>query len=278
MPSDSGLIIEASPGKGRWSDAPWIAIFDPLVTDTAQRGYYPVYLFTRTLDTVYLSINQGMTELRDELGTKGAQVLLRSRAKIMRTRITTEELQHFSVSNIDLQPPNAQHRLAFYEPGHSFGIKYNYSNLPSNDQLVGDLQRIVRLYRLITSRGGVNPLDTPDGGSSFGTLEEKRNYRYHRVVERNRKLALEAKRIHGYVCQVCHFNFEKKYGRLGIEYIEAHHLTPISELPEGERVELSPKNDFAVVCANCHRMLHRKGAPISFEEFAKMYKSIRKTS
>jgi hypothetical protein len=24
---------------------PWVAVFDPLVTDSATRGYYPVYLF-----------------------------------------------------------------------------------------------------------------------------------------------------------------------------------------------------------------------------------------
>lgn len=272
------MIVEASPGKGQWADAPWIAIFDPLVTDTAQRGYYPVYLFTRTLDAVYFSLNQGMTELKNELGTKNAQELLHSRAKFMRMRISMEERQRFSINNIDLQPPNAQSRLAFYEPGHAFGTRYDYANLPSNDQLIDDLQSVVRLYRLITSRGGVNPLDTSDEDSSCDTLDEKRNYRFHRVIERNKKLPKEAKRIHGYTCQVCHFDFEEVYGTLGAEYIEAHHLTPLSELPEGEPVALSPKIDFTVVCANCHRMLHKKEAPNSFKEFVELYRSTRKTS
>ncbi len=88
-------------------------------------------MFTRTLDAVYLSLNQGMTELRNELGTKDAQELLRSRAKFVRTRISKEERERFSIINIDLQPPNAQSRLAFYEPGHAFGIKWGIRVGPS---------------------------------------------------------------------------------------------------------------------------------------------------
>jgi len=35
---------------------------------------------------------------------------------------------------------------------------------------------------------------------------------------------------------------------------------------EGESVELDPEKDFAVLCANCHRTIHRKGAPKSVAE------------
>lgn len=79
------LIWDASPGLGRWADAPWIAAFDPLVTESAQEGYYPVYLYNRSLDTVYLSLNQGMTRLRDEFGTQAKRILIH-RAGILRSR------------------------------------------------------------------------------------------------------------------------------------------------------------------------------------------------
>lgn len=58
------------------------------------------------------------------------------------------------------------------------------------------------------------------------TLEEKRQIQYHRRIERNPRLAEAAKQVHGYNCQVCAFNYEKAYGKLGHKYIEAHHLTP----------------------------------------------------
>src|SRR5262245_6348397 len=39
--------------------APWIAIFDPVATQTATRGYYVVYLFHVSEPVLHLSLNQG---------------------------------------------------------------------------------------------------------------------------------------------------------------------------------------------------------------------------
>ena len=64
---------------------------------------------------------------------------------------------------------------------------------------------------------------------------------------------------------------EERYGELGRGFIEAHHLTPIAQLALSGRTRLSPRDDFAVVCANCHRMIHRTGAPGSFEKFKSIY-------
>lgn len=52
------------------------------------------------------------------------------------------------------------------------------------------------------------------------------------------------------------------------EYIEAHHLTPFAAL-EGRPTELDVEKDFAVVCANCHRMLH-KGPPYTIAQLKTM--------
>ena len=53
-----------------------------------------------------------------------------------------------------------------------------------------------------------------------------------------------------------HRYFENVYGSIGKGYIEAHHLVPLSQL-KGRRFALDPERDFAVLCANCHRMVHR---------------------
>lgn len=55
-------------------------------------------------------------------------------------------------------------------------------------------------------------------------------------------------------CEVCSFDFEKKYGQRGKDYIEAHHKTPISKLEGPITVTI---DDLSMVCSNCHRMLHR---------------------
>ena len=45
---------------------------DPEVTTTQQTGYYVVYLFSVDMKRVYLSLNQGITYLKDELGEPAA--------------------------------------------------------------------------------------------------------------------------------------------------------------------------------------------------------------
>ena len=252
---------------------------DPLVTDTPQEGYYPVYLFTRSLDAVYLSLNQGMTGLRQEFGHTEAIEILKHRAGILRTRLTAEYKKRFTEDPINLQAGNLNSRLAFYEPGHAFGIRYDKNKIPTDKILEDDLFEMLGLYHLSVIRGGTEEFDLekpvvdplrPE--LSDLTLEEKRLYRYHRVIERNAKLAKLAKQIHGYTCQACGFDFRKAYGILGQDFIEAHHRIPIHKLPS-VHTKLSPKDDFVVICSNCHRMIHRSGAPSTFEEFVLLYQN-----
>lgn len=76
--------------------------------------------------------------------------------------------------------------------------------------------------------------------------------------ERNPILREQAIRIHGTKCMVlnCGFDFELVYGELGKNFIEVHHLIPISTF-EKEKI-VDPEKELVVVCSNCHRMLHRK--------------------
>ena len=39
-----GLTVKGSAGAGQWAAVPWISIFDDVVTDSATRGYYVVYI------------------------------------------------------------------------------------------------------------------------------------------------------------------------------------------------------------------------------------------
>jgi predicted HNH restriction endonuclease len=75
-------------------------------------------------------------------------------------------------------------------------------------------------------------------------------------VERDPGLRGAAIRIHGTSCIVCGFVFAEVYGDWGEGYIEVHHLEPLGET-SGDR-KTSPERDLVVVCANCHRMIHRR--------------------
>ena len=79
---------------------------------------------------------------------------------------------------------------------------------------------------------------------------------YMTRYERDPKLRVEAIKIHGTKCQVCGFDFGAVYGSHGRNFIEVHHKVPVSSLEEKTRIV--PRTDMAVVCSNCHRMIHRK--------------------
>jgi 5-methylcytosine-specific restriction protein A len=55
-------------------------------------------------------------------------------------------------------------------------------------------------------------------------------------------------------CEACGFDFSRRYGDLGVGFAECHHRTPIAALANQVRTKLP---DLVIVCANCHRMIHR---------------------
>lgn len=91
-------------------------------------------------------------------------------------------------------------------------------------------------------------------------VENYAKYRVHRRVERSAKIPKEVKKLQGYSCLACGFNFQDVYGKLGKDYIEAHHVVPVSVSAGTER-QVNLLDDFVVLCANCHKMIHRLGEP-----------------
>lgn len=92
--------------------------------------------------------------------------------------------------------------------------------------------------------------------------------RLHKEKERNTKL-VERKKLSvlngtgRLQCEACDFDFRNVYGDLGRDYAECHHRIPIADLTENHRTRLS---DVAIVCANCHRMLHRSRPMLTVEQ------------
>lgn len=105
-----------------------------------------------------------------------------------------------------------------------------------------------------------------------GFPEGKETLRQHIARERNFTLSKKAKekfkRGHGRLyCEVCGFDFEQVYGEIGKDYIEAHHIKPVSVMVEGEKTKIE---DLVMVCSNCHRMLHRKRPWITKEKLTEL--------
>ncbi|MEH7483963.1 HNH endonuclease [Neobacillus drentensis] len=105
-----------------------------------------------------------------------------------------------------------------------------------------------------------------------GFPEGKIKLMQHLVRERNPEVIKLAKerfiQLHGKLfCEVCNFDFREHYGDIGEGYIEGHHTKPVSEMGEGEETKV---DDIALVCSNCHRMLHRKRPWLSINQLKEL--------
>jgi 5-methylcytosine-specific restriction protein A len=65
-------------------------------------------------------------------------------------------------------------------------------------------------------------------------------------------------------CEACDFDFMERYGAIGEGFCEVHHKVPLSSLNEQSETKLE---DLAVLCSNCHRMIHRTKPMSGVNEF-----------
>lgn len=105
-------------------------------------------------------------------------------------------------------------------------------------------------------------------------LEGKVIYKLHKLRERDRKIIATKKKSvlkinNKLSCEVCDLDFEEKYGAIGKGFIECHHKVPLSSLKVETKITIK---DLALVCSNCHRMLHRDIKNLSVEKLKEMIK------
>ncbi len=132
-------------------------------------------------------------------------------------------------------------------------------SVPTNS---ADLINFVdEIFSLADIRSRADALDPNIPNYREGFPEGKLKEKMHKYKERSSAITAMAKRMTlqregRLVCKICGFDFKQKYGEIGEGFIEAHHTVPISDLSDtGEETRIE---DIALVCANCHRMLHRK--------------------
>lgn len=256
------FLIKGSAGAGNWTAIPWIAIFDTLITDTAQSGFYPVYLFREDMSGFYLSLNQGVTEIEKKYKRDAKQVL-KLTAEDYRAQLGTLPL-NFNQTEIQLKKQEGKSsKLAkLYEAGNILAKFYPVEDIPDDEKMRTDLFELLKIYETLSYNEGIpkTATEVETGDENFKGYEDLKKFRFHKRIERNRKLSDNVKKIQGYTCKACELNFESIYGELGKNFIEAHHLTPIANLTT-EKVLLDVKTDFAVLCSNCHSMIHRLKDP-----------------
>ena len=259
-------IIKGSAGAGNWTNIPWVAIFDVLITDTAQSGFYPVFLFKDDMTGFYLSLNQGVTEIKEKYQREARQVL-KLKAEDYRAQLGSVPT-NFSITEINLKNLNSTktHLAGLYEAGNIIAKYYSSNNLPSDAQLHADVFEILKIYEALSYNEGLptNQAEKENDEEKYKGFEELKKFRFQKRIERNVQLSKKVKQTQGYTCKSCDINFEDIYGELGKEFIEAHHLKLIAQLT-GDKVQLDARTDFTVLCSNCHSMIHRLDDPSDLE-------------
>lgn len=255
-------IVKGSAGQGNWTTIPWIAIFDVLVTQTAQSGFYPVYLFKEDMSGLYLSLNQGVTTIQDKYQRKASEVL-RIKSEDYRAQLYKRS-SNFNIDSIKLvDSKSGVSKLGeLYESGNILAKFYDAQSIPDNSVLYSDIREMLEIYRSLTFNESLptNNSEAEEIEQSFTGVEKLKKFKFHKRIERNSQLVKLVKKVQGYTCKACGFNYVDKYGDLGKDFIEAHHLTPVSKLT-GTAVELDARKDFVVLCSNCHKMIHRLEDP-----------------
>ncbi len=144
--------VKGSVGAGRWTDVPWIAVFDKRITTSAQRGVYIVYLLNKDTKELFLTLNQGATDVAqggDGFGklaftgiataSNGKTVEnLQSRANSIRSKIG-------QFAGLKSDPIDTGSKA--YDAGCIYYVKYTLDSLPEDEKLYSDLQRFIEAYQ-----------------------------------------------------------------------------------------------------------------------------------
>ncbi|WP_105175256.1 HNH endonuclease [Pseudoalteromonas sp. T1lg122] len=104
-------------------------------------------------------------------------------------------------------------------------------------------------------------------------------YSLHKRRERDSLAPLEKKRLTfeetgDLCCEVCGFSFYETYGKRGFMYAECHHKNPLADISKDSVVNTS-SDDLAIVCANCHRMIHRNRPWLTIDAVRELYEKQR---
>ena len=131
--------LKGSVGAGSWADVPWIAVFDKRITTSAQRGVYIVYLLNKDTKELFLTLNQGVTDVaQGGAGNSKATDNLQDRAVSIRSKIG-----YFKGLENGLIDTGSK----AYDAGCIYYIKYTLDSLPEDEKLYSDLNKFIEAYK-----------------------------------------------------------------------------------------------------------------------------------
>ncbi|MGK3613405.1 MrcB family domain-containing protein [Bacillus cereus] len=130
----SQYVVTGSVGQGNWAAVPWLAIMNKDITTSTQRGYYIVYLFSEDMERLYLTLAQGVTETTKE--------------EMQKIKEEIREQIHMSqkVKKDDEIFLGTSTKAKGYSNSTAAYIAYDVNKMPSEAELVEDLEEMLRYY------------------------------------------------------------------------------------------------------------------------------------
>ena len=262
LPHD--FTVKGSVGAGVWAAVPWLGIFDPLITSSATRGFYVVYLINPISETIYLSLNQGTTAVYREHGERVGRAVLRRRGEDLRQRAGSFA-KSFKVTEIELGS-NASLPVG-YEAGHAFGKEYSAQHI-NEEEFNADFENMLSAYEHLISVGGTTPVEVMEDDASTNDVIEAKRYYLSKRIERSPSVRPKVLKRRGNRCEAC--GFEPKihvafHDPNDASPLEVHHAKPLYHLSEGESRRYKIPDDFLVLCPTCHRLIHKQDDPADLE-------------
>lgn len=152
-----------------------------------------------------------------------------------------------------------------------------YSKLDKQifDEFANDRQRLYAIAQCIREvihdeslRENISYIEEDENAVLDTVKEGQVLYRFHKYRERNAAIVAAKKKAvlkatGTLACEACAFDFFRSYGQLGYGFIECHHIQPLASY---STIAPTRIDDLAVVCANCHRMLHRSTGGLNIME------------
>ncbi|PFS14034.1 restriction endonuclease [Bacillus cereus] len=127
-------VITGSIGQGNWAAVPWLAIMNKDITTSTQRGYYIVYLFSEDMERLYLTLAQGVTETTKEEMQK------------IKDEIREQIQMSQKVKKDDDIFLGTSQKAKGYANSTAAYIAYDANKMPSEKELVEDLEEMLRYY------------------------------------------------------------------------------------------------------------------------------------
>lgn len=126
-------------------------------------------------------------------------------------------------------------------------------NLAQVSQIVKKIDSFTRADFSVPSAESVDVAEAPEGQIlTYWHVRRERST----GLTRRKKEQFQDENKGRLFCEICRFDYERRYGTRGKGFIETHHTRPLSQMPaEGTTVKLE---DLILLCASCHRMIHRK--------------------